>query len=76
MKSFLSTFAVCFVLVFGFMGLGGYRILENVWALMAFISLLLAVMIQAFLRQEAKIEALETRMRTLESDGAVDASQD
>lgn len=72
MKSFLSTFAVCFILLCAFLFFGGYYILTNFWATAAPVSLIAAVIVALFEHQESKIDELEQRLRALETDSPDD----
>lgn len=65
MKEFISAFLACIVIcwIFAFFFLG--LIVENIWALIIFISFLLAVFITIFIKQETRIEELEKKMDEL-----------
>jgi|LSQX01.3.fsa_nt_gb uncharacterized membrane protein YciS (DUF1049 family) len=67
MKSFLGTFAICFILCYIFLLFGGALIFENFWAILVFVALIITILTTAFIHQEIKIEELEARIKTLES---------
>ena len=69
MKTFLSTFAACLVLVCGFLSFGGWQLFDfsRHWFLASgSIALILAVFISVWLSQEERLEALEKRIKELE----------
>ena len=66
MKTFLSSFAICFILCAAFLFFGGIRLLQNIWAVVALFSLIIAIGISLFAEQESRIEALEQRLQALE----------
>lgn len=70
MKSFFSTFAICFISACLFLFFGGTLIFRNFWAIAVFCALVLAVLISSFLHQETKIEELEARIKALETKDA------
>lgn len=67
MKSFLGTFAISLILCYIFLFFGGVLIFENFWAILVFVAFIIAILITAFVHQETKIEELEIRIKTLES---------
>jgi low affinity Fe/Cu permease len=67
MKSFLGTFAISLILCYIFLFFGGVLIFENFWAIIVFIALSIAIVVTVFIHQETKIEELESRIKTLES---------
>lgn len=71
MKSFLRTFAMSLFLCYIFLFFGGAFIFENIWAILTFIALIITIQITAFVSQETKIEQLELRIKTLESQNEV-----
>ena len=66
MKSFITTFAVCYLmlLILAVFGLG--FVYNNFYLFLAVICLPVAVMIEGFLGMEKKIEKLEKRIKELE----------
>lgn len=68
MKSFLATFLACMVLVYGFLLFGGAMIFQNFWALLVFVSLVIAVLARLFDSQNERVKQLEERIRALESE--------
>ena len=66
MKSFLTTFVVCYVilLILAFFGLG--LVYNNFYILLAVIVLPIAAVIEGFIGMEKKIEKLEKRIEELE----------
>jgi len=66
MKSFLTTFVVCYVilLILAFFGLG--LVYNNFYILLAVIALPIAAVIEGFIGMEKKIEKLEKRIEELE----------
>jgi len=67
MKDFLITFAIVLILCFVFLFFGGALIFENIWGIIVFVSLVIAVFITLYIRQEKKIDELEARIKALES---------
>ncbi|NLM44604.1 MAG: hypothetical protein GX201_11435 [Clostridiales bacterium] len=67
MKSFLETFVISLILCFIFLFFGGAFIFGNIWAILIFVSFIMAILITAFSHQETKILELEERIRALES---------
>lgn len=65
MKEFIGVFLACIVIcwIFSFFFLG--LIVENIWALIIFISFMLAVLITIFIKQESRIEDLEKKVEKL-----------
>lgn len=66
MKSFLGTFAVSLIMCYVFLLFGGVFILQNFWAMLVFVALIIAVLITAFLSLETKIEMLKNKIEGLE----------
>ncbi|MFC0472280.1 hypothetical protein ACFFHM_17730 [Halalkalibacter kiskunsagensis] len=64
MGTFLACIVICWIFTFFFLGL----IVENIWALIIFISFVLAVLITVFIKQESRIEELEKKMEELLSN--------
>jgi Mn2+/Fe2+ NRAMP family transporter len=67
MKSFLGTFAISLILCYIILFFGGTLIFENFWAILVFVSLIIAILVTVLIHQETKIEELEARIKTLES---------
>jgi uncharacterized membrane protein YciS (DUF1049 family) len=67
MKNFMGTFAMSLILCCIFLFLGGVLIFENLWATLVFVALIITILITVFIHQETKIEDLEARIKTLES---------
>ncbi|MDD4753127.1 MAG: hypothetical protein PHT78_07760 [Desulfitobacteriaceae bacterium] len=67
MKNFLGTFAVSLILCYFFLLFGGVLIFENFWAILVFVALIITIIAKMFIYQETKIEKLEERIKTLES---------
>ncbi|WP_069999954.1 hypothetical protein [Cellulosilyticum sp. I15G10I2] len=70
MKNFLGTFAISLILCYIFLFFGGVLIFESFWAILVFVALIIAILITVFIHQETKIEELESRIKTLESQSA------
>ncbi|GIO26340.1 hypothetical protein [Ornithinibacillus bavariensis] len=68
MKEFIGTLLVCIVIcwIFAFFFFG--LIVENIWVLIIFIALVLAVLITILIKQDARIEELEKKMEALLSN--------
>lgn len=67
MKTFLSAFAICYILCTCFLFFGGTLILQSIWGLVAIFSLIIAVSISLLMEQETKMEKLEQRLQALEA---------
>ena len=67
MKNFLGTFVICVILCYFFLFFGGALIFENFWAIFVLVVLIITILITVFIHQMTKIEELEERIRTLES---------
>lgn len=67
MKNFLGTFALSLIICYIFLFFGGVLIFENFWAILVFVALIITILITIFMHQETKIEELEARIKTLES---------
>jgi len=67
MKSFFSTFVMCFILCILFLFFGGFLIFESFWGPIFVISFILAVVITSFISLETKIEELNERIKALEN---------
>lgn len=67
MKDLIFTYFVVLVLTFVFLFFGGAVLLENFWVSVAVFSLLLTIIICAFLRLSDKIDRLEKRIEYLEA---------
>lgn len=66
MKSFFTTFALCYVILAILMFFGFGLIYDNIWAILGVICLPLAAVIEGFIGMEKKIEKLEKRIEELE----------
>ena len=66
MKGFLTTFAICYVLLWILMFFGFGLIYNNLFAILAVIALPIAAGIEGFIGMEKKIEKLEKRIQELE----------
>ena len=67
MKNFLATFAASLVICYLFLFFGGVLIFENFWAILVFVAFIIAILVTIFISQETKIEELEVRIKSLES---------
>jgi hypothetical protein len=67
MKNFLGTFVISLILCYIFLFFGGALIFENIWAIIVFVALIIAILTTIFIHQVIKIEELEARIKTLES---------
>lgn len=67
MKKFIGTFVICLILCYVFLFFGGALIFENFGATLVLVALIIAVLITMFVHQEIKIEELEARIKTLET---------
>ncbi len=67
MKNFFVTFAMTLILGYIFLFFGGVLIFESIWRTLVFVSLIIAILITLYIRQEKIIEELEARIKTLES---------
>lgn len=65
MKNFFGTFIICLILCYVFLFFGGALILENF--LVVLVALIIAILITVHIHQDTKIEKLEARIKTLES---------
>jgi len=68
MKDFILTLTIVFVFVFVFLFFGGAMLLEYFWFLVLAFSLLVSLLIHAFIKLSDKIEQLEKRIELLESE--------
>lgn len=68
MKNFLGIFVISFILSYIFLSLGGILIFESFWGMIVFVAFIITILIMLFMNQETKIEELETRIKTLESE--------
>ena len=66
MKSFVTTFALCYVILSILMFFGFGLIYNNIWGILAVICLPIAAVIEGFTAMEKKIETLEKRIEKLE----------
>ena len=66
MKSFITTFAICYVLLWILMFFGFGLIYNNLFAILAVIALPIAAVIEGFIGMEKKIEKLEKCIQELE----------
>ena len=66
MKSFVTTFALCYVILSILMFFGFWLIYDNIWGILAVICLPIAAVIEGFIGMEKKIEKLEQRIEELE----------
>ena len=66
MKRFLGTFIISVILCYVFLLFGGSLIFENIWRIIIFVAMIIAVLITAFVYQETKIEELEERIKRIE----------
>ena len=66
MKSFITTFAICYVIGWIFLFFGFGFIYNNLFAILAVICLPIAAVIEGFIGMENKIERLEKRIEELE----------
>ena len=75
MKSFVTTFAMCYIvlLILAFFGFG--LIYDNFYALLAVVALPIAAAIEGFTYMEGKIEKLEKRIEELEGK-KIDETED
>lgn len=70
MKKFLSTFAVCLVLVESFIFFGGWQLFDfnRYWYLAGgSVALLLAIFASVWERQDQRLSALEEQIKELEN---------
>jgi hypothetical protein len=67
MKNFLLTFVTILILCYIFFFFGGALIFENFWALLVLVAFIMALLTTVLIHQEIKIEDLEARVKTLES---------
>ncbi|AET67835.1 hypothetical protein Desor_2233 [Desulfosporosinus orientis DSM 765] len=67
MKNFLGTFVISLILCYIFLFFGGALIFENFWAIIVFVALIITILTTVFIHQEIKIEELEARIKTFES---------
>ena len=62
--SFLGCLLLCFIVAFFFGGL----LMSNIWAILILVALFLAILITAFLSQDARMEELEKKISQLTED--------
>lgn len=67
MKDFFVTWMICFILLIIFLVFGGSFILENFWASVSLVAVVIATLITTFISQDTKIEQLEARIQALEA---------
>lgn len=67
MKDFFGIYVMSFILCYVFLFLGGHLIFESLFAALALAALIIAVILTSFLRQTEKIEALQSRITSLEA---------
>lgn len=67
MKSFFQTFVISCILIATFLFFGGYLIFENVLATILSLAFITAILVTTFMNQETRIEALEMRIKALET---------
>ena len=68
MKSFISTYVICFICCVLFMFFGGSLIITSTWLFMAFCALIMALIVTGFSIHGEKIEKLEKRVEELEKN--------
>ena len=66
MSNFIVAFIASYVAITVFLIFGGYNILNNIFLLIGFISLVLAIFITAIIKLYIKSEELEKRIEELE----------
>ncbi len=77
MKSFFSTFIICFLSVAVFFFFLGGLLFESFWGLLIFIALIFSIAIHAYMELANKIENLEKEVSTLKgTEGDEGASED
>lgn len=67
MKKFFGTFAITLILCYIFLFFGGALIFESLYGVLILIAFIIAIFITIFVNQETRIEELEVRIKTLES---------
>ena len=65
MKDFLAVFVSCFVLCIIVTFFFGGFILENIWGTFFVVTLILAIIITAFINQDSRIDELEKKLEQL-----------
>ena len=68
MKDFILTLTIVLVFVLAFLFFGGAMFLEHFWFWVLAFSLLVSLLIHAFIKLSDKIEQLEKRIELLESE--------
>ncbi|WP_313340460.1 hypothetical protein [Sedimentibacter sp.] len=68
MKDFIALFIVCFVICLIVIFFTGGIIFTNIWAIIALISMILAIIAKNFINQSDKIEELEKKIEQLLKD--------
>lgn len=68
MKDFLAIFIGCFILCLIIIFFFGGVLFTNIWAVIILISILLAIIIKAFLNQDLRIDELEKKIEQLLQD--------
>lgn len=66
MKSFFTTFALCYVILAVLLFFGYGLIYDNIWAILGVICLPIAAVIEGFIGMEDRIKQLEQRIKELE----------
>ncbi|ADU32182.1 hypothetical protein [Evansella cellulosilytica] len=68
MSNFIGTFLACLAVTYVFSFFFLFLIIENVWALIIFIALVLAVLISVFKEQYSEIEKLKKKVEELSNN--------
>lgn len=72
MKNFVAIFGICYVLSIIFLFFGGFLVFENLYLLLALISLIIAILVTVLMYQDDRIETLEKKIKKLDEDGDKD----
>jgi len=70
MKKFAGTFVISSIIIYVILFFGGALIVENILALIILLALIVSVLYTIFTHQELRIEELEIRIKTIESQVA------
>jgi len=68
MKNFIAIFGICYVLSIIFLLFGGFLVFENLYLLLALISLIIAILVTVLMYQDDRIETLEKKIKQWEEE--------
>lgn len=68
MKEFFGIFMACLLFIFLFVTFGGINVFADIWGIIIIAALFLSILITVYINQERKLEELEEKIRSLESE--------